>query len=192
MKKKSEKLNFVIGLTLIAILCGVLYFVISSIWKALSDVDVKLSTALIAAGATIIVSVISVTIGKLLEHKSTQRATQAEKKIPTYEKIVQLIFQITFATKLGKEPPNEKELMQIFAEITQELVIWGSDDVMNAYYDFRMGSIEISEELDSMPHSKILFLVEDLLIAIRTDLGHKKVQRGKILGLFINDIEQYL
>jgi hypothetical protein len=40
---------------------------------------------------------------------------------------------------------------------------------------------------------QVLFQVENLLIAIRKDLGHKNVgfKKGTILGLFINDIQDY-
>lgn len=189
MEKKNNKKQTIIGLILFILLCWGALTLTSYIWKALSEVDVKLAAALIASGATIIVSVISITVGKYLEQKSTQKLTQAEKKIPTYEKIVQLIFEITFAEKLGKKPPNEKQLIKALADITQELVIWGSDDVIDAFYKFRMESIEGEEQGTT---SNIIFRVEDLLIAVRNDLGHKKVKRGKILGLFINDIEKYL
>ena len=189
MKKNKNKTQAIIGLILLGLLCWGAFAIISFIWKALSEVDVKLAAALIVSGATIIVSVISITIGKYLEQKSSQKLTQAEKKIPTYEKIVQLIFEITFAEKLGKKPPNEKELIKTLAGITQELVIWGSDDVIDAFYKFRMESIQSEEQGTT---SNILFKVEDLLIAVRKDLGHKKVKRGKILGLFVNDIEKYL
>ena len=79
--------------------------------------------------------------------------------------------------------------MKVLADITQELVIWSSDDVIDAFYKFRMENIEDEKQA---PTSNILFRIEDLLIAIRKDLYHKMVKRGKILGLFINDIEEYL
>ncbi len=33
-------------------------------------------------------------------------------------------------------------MIKKMAEITQELVIWGSDDMVNAFYKFRMWSLE--------------------------------------------------
>lgn len=44
------------------------------------------------------------------------------------------------------------------------------------------------------PSHGILFEVEELLMAIRKDLGHsnKGISRGKILSLFVNDINEYL
>ena len=43
-------------------------------------------------------------------------------------------------------------------------------------------------------HLKILFEMESLLLAIRKDLGHSNrgTGRGAILGLFINDIDDYI
>jgi hypothetical protein len=112
-----------------------------------------------------------------------------EKKIPTYEKIINFIFSLTFADKLEKERPTENEMIKFMAEITQELVIWGSDEMLNAFYKFRMTSIENTGGDSSNPFG-VLIMVEDLLLAIRKDLGHKNknVSRGKILGLFVNDL----
>ena len=113
----------------------------------------------------------SVLVSKHLERRATISAHLREKKIPTYEKIISFIFRITFADKLGKDRLTEKEVMQFMAEITQELVIWGSDDMLEAFYNFRKKSIENSNE-NKEDSYKILFIVEDLLLAIRKDLGH--------------------
>ena len=75
------------------------------------------------------------------------------------------------------------------AEITPELIIWGSDEMLEAFHKFRTHSIRSSNENNKSPY-EILIVVEDLLLAIRKDLGHKNknITRGKILGLFINDL----
>lgn len=78
------------------------------------------------------------------------------------------------------------------AWITEHLVVWGSDDLLLAWNRFRNSSIQAVH--NEGPDFNILFEVENLLLAIRKDLGHanKGVNRGKILGLFINDIDDYL
>ncbi len=108
---------------------------------------------------------------------------------PRRAKIINFIFSLTFADKLEKERPTENEMIKFMAEITQELVIWGSDEMLNAFYKFRMTSIENTGGDSSNPFG-VLIMVEDLLLAIRKDLGHKNknVSRGKILGLFVNDL----
>ncbi len=189
----QERKQLALGFALIAILLYVAYLLIAQIWDIFSSVDPKLALGLIAASATVIVSLISVLVSKNLERKALILAHLREKKIPTYEKIIDFIFKITFADKLNKKTPSEKEMVVFMAEITQELVIWGSDEMLEAFYKFRMQSIESSEGNATKPFD-VLFTVEDLLLAIRKDLGHKNknLPRGKILGLFVNDIEQIL
>lgn len=189
----QEKKQIALGLFLVCLLAFVIYLLFSKIWTVFSSINPILGAGFVAASATIIVSLISVLVSKHLERRATISAHLREKKIPTYEKIINFIFSITFADKLGKDRLTEKEVIQFMAEITQELVIWGSDDMLEAFYNFRKKSIENSQEKQENSY-KILFMVEDLLLAIRKDLGHanKKISRGKILGLFINDLPNIL
>lgn len=189
----QEKKQIALGLFLVCLLAFVMYLLFSKIWTVFSSINPILGAGFVAASATIIVSLISVSVSKHLERKATISAHLREKKIPTYEKIINFIFSITFADKLGKDRLTEKEVIQFVAEITQELVIWRSDDMLEAFYNFRKKSIENSQEKQENSY-KILFMVEDLFLAIRKDLGHanKKISRGKILGLFINDLPNIL
>ncbi|WP_457602261.1 hypothetical protein [Nitratifractor sp.] len=186
--EKDNKKQVFFGFILLAILAIVGYVVAEKIWNILSYVDPKLGAALIAASATILVSVFTVIFSKYLERRSQILTQLREKKIPTYEKLINLIFGMVFSEKLGKKQLSEKELLKTMAEITQELIIWGSDEMIDAFYRFRIVSIENKDPYD------ILFAVEDLLLAIRKDLGHKnkEISRGKILGLFINDLPKQM
>lgn len=194
MKEKPSRGSLILGFATLFVIAVALYFLLRGIWGALASADPNVTAAIIAGMATIMVSAISLAAGKYLEHRSTQKATQSSKKIPTYEKIVSFIFGLTFAEKLGKEPPTQEEMIKFMAEITQELVIWGSDEVINEFYRFRMFSVKLGEDGGASENFNVLFMVEDLLLAIRKDLGHrnKQVGRGKILGLFVNDIESRL
>lgn len=183
----QDKKQIALGLFLAAILLFGIYLIIAKVWGIFSSVDPRLGAGLVAASATILVSLISVLVSKHLERRAVILAHLREKKIPTYEKIINFIFSLTFADKLEKERPTENEMIKFMAEITQELVIWGSDEMLNAFYKFRMTSIENTGGDSSNPFG-VLIMVEDLLLAIRKDLGHKNknVSRGKILGLFVN------
>lgn len=170
--QEQEKKHIVLGLLLVCLLIFFVYLLLSKIWGVFSSINPILGAGFVAASATVIVSLVSVLVSKYLERRANILAHLREKKIPTYEKIINFIFSITFADKLGKNRPTEKDVMQFMAEITQELVIWGSDDMLNAFYDFRKKSIENSYEETRNPYN-VLFAVEDLLLAIRKDLGTK-------------------
>nr|WP_321239286.1 hypothetical protein [uncultured Tolumonas sp.] len=185
----NNKKQTIIGFILLSITIYICYLFITKIWSIFSSINPTLGAGLIAASGTIVVTLISVLVSKHLERKAHILSHLREKKVPTYEKIIEFIFRITFSEKIGKTQPTEAEMIKFMAEITQELVIWGSDEMIDAFYKFRMKSIENASGVQQSPH-EILFTVESLLLAIRKDLGHqnKNMPKGKLLGLFINDV----
>lgn len=187
---KQNKKQLIFSFILLGIIVYGIYLLLSKFWSIFSSVDPKLGVGIIATSGTIIVTLISVLVSKYLERKAQILSHLREKKVPIYEKIITFIFSITFADKLGKKVPTEKEIIKFFAEVTQELIIWGSDDMIDAFYKFRIESIDNANGLQTEPN-EILFTVENLLLAIRKDLGHhnKNIPRGKLLSLFVNDLK---
>ncbi|WP_250565112.1 hypothetical protein [Adonisia turfae] len=115
------------------------------------------------------------------------RNEQKPKKTEIYDQVINFFFDSILASKLGREPKNEGELVQGFADMTPDLILWASDDVLNLYIEFRR--MASSNTLGS-PNNPIL-LFGRLLLAMRKDLGHqnKKIDEVSILGTFVNDIE---
>ncbi|EJL7023918.1 hypothetical protein O1B33_003594, partial [Vibrio cholerae] len=183
--------QIVFGLVSIAVLVWGTFELLRFIWKLFSTVEPALGAALVAASATVLVSVLSVLLSKKSESKALIASQLREKKVPVYEKIVNHIFLITFADKLGKQPPTEAENIQFFANTTTELIIWGSKDIVDAFGDFRFQIMKITESTDP---KVVMASVEDLLLAIRKDLGHNhpNFKRGQLLRLYINDIEDHI
>lgn len=190
LDKNKQSLNTIFGfLLLLGLLYGT-YKLLSLFWNAFSQVNPTLGAGVIAASATVIVSVMSVLVAKRLEYRALLQKEHREKKTPFYEEMVKFIFRIAFAEKLGLEPITEEQMMKQMASFTENLIIWGSDDVVNAWVSFRTKSVE---GFGNSPHG-ILFEIENLLFAIRKDLGHanKGLSKGKILGTFVNDIHTIL
>ncbi len=178
-----------IGLILLAVLFFGVYILVSKVWTVFQAINPTLAAGIIAASATIFVSVATVMLSKRQEQKVEIAAQLRQKKVPVYEKIIEFIFLITFAAKLGKKAPTESETIQFFADTTRDLVIWGSHDMVKAFGDFREAMMSIPSDGDSR---HILASVEDLLFAVRKDLGHNsRVKRGDILRLYINDLPDY-
>jgi hypothetical protein len=177
-------------ITALALIVGLvygIYWLIRLIWESFSLINSTVAAGIIAATATIIVSVISVLVFKRLDRNAELLKEHREKTKPIYEDMVQFIFRLAFSEKLGQAPLTEAEIAAIMATLTEKMVVWGSDDVINAWFKFRNHSINTN----NVPLG-ILFDIEDIMLAIRRDLGHpnKNVKKGKILGLFINDIHE--
>jgi len=159
------------------------------LWEVFAQVNPTVGAGMLAASTTIVVSVISVLVAKRLEYKATLAKEHREKKIPFYEDFVAFTFRIAFANKLGLEPLSEKELVEEATKFTQNLIVWGADDVVDAWFRFRNKSIHSDGS-----GVAVMFDIEKLLLAIRKDLGHenKGLVPGKVLGLFVNDIHEHV
>lgn len=168
-----------------------LYALCSQLISAFAAVDPKFGVALIAAAGTIVVSVISVVVSRYLEARATIRKEHREKKIPVYEGLLNFMFKVTMGVKTGKAP-DEKEIIEFMSSFTQRSMVWATDDVLNAWIKFRGASID-EEEMKMKPFG-VMFIYEDLIRAIRKDLGHKNkgLTNGKLLSLFVTDIAKYV
>ncbi|WP_430109287.1 hypothetical protein [Paenibacillus sp. B1-33] len=192
MKNKqptSTKTQLVIALFIILLSFGILWYLISLLFSVFKGLQKEVAAALIAASATIVVSVLSVVVAKYYEKKRAIEQEHRNKKIPMYEEFVEFLFKILMNKKLEGEPLTEQEMLKFMSAFTQKLLVWGSDDVVLHWSKYRMMSI--NDKSDAMEN---MFQMEELLYAIRRDTGHKnkKHKKGDILKLFINDIDKYL
>ncbi len=117
------------------------------------------------------------------------RNEQKPKKIEIYDKIIKFFFDSILASKLGQKPKTEEELIQGFADMTPDLILWASDDVLNLYIKFRQITNNNMQDSSSNP----ILLFGQMLLAMRKDLGHQnnQINEGSILGTFVNDVENF-
>jgi len=115
------------------------------------------------------------------------RNEQKPKKTEIYDKVINFFFDSILATKLGREPKSQEELVQGFADMTPDLILWASDDVLNLYIQFRQMATNNINDSSRNP----ILLFGQILLAMRKDLGHqnKRINELSILGTFVNDIE---
>ena len=112
MTDKQKQTTF--GIAALIIIIMIIYYICSIVFTVFSSVNPQLGASLVAASATIIVSVMTVVFSKHLDTKNTINNHLREKKIPVYEKIIEFIFTITFADKIGKEPLSDIETINFF------------------------------------------------------------------------------
>lgn len=172
---------------LIIVMAWGIYVVFKTLWSSLNQQNPTVATGIIAAITTILVSVVSVLISKHLEQRNNILKELREKKTPVYEELLEFLFRVMHGEKAGLTPLSEAELIGKFSGITQRLIIWGSDEVVHSLYYFRR-----SMNNGDKASTYMLIAFEEILLAIRKDLGHhnKKLTHGKILGTFVNDLHQ--
>lgn len=167
--------QFVVGLAVLVALVGLAgWIVYSSITKA---------PAVVAAVITGFAALIGLAVQRYLEQQREDQRARRERMAPIYEDLVQLLFD---AAKSDGE--IEDDMVQFFEKLAKHLLVWGSEPVIAAVNRWR--AIVAVEGVNAAS----LFAYEDLLFAIREDLGNdrKTLQRGDLLRVFVNDIDEFL
>ena len=184
----KSAVQMALGFLLLGLIGWGIYLSVAALVSSLASMQSDVAVAIVAAGSAIIVSVFSLVMSKRFEAMTVVRQELRTKKTPIYESIISTLFKVHFAEKIGEKPPTEKELIKFFATMTEQLVVWGSDEVVREFRVFRMGSIKGAKPIE------IMFQYEKILFAIRKDLGHKNqgFKRGTLLGMWVNDIDSHV
>jgi hypothetical protein len=147
----------------------------------------SLSTEFTVGIITAALTIISIFVSKNVEQNTLIANELRQKKTPVYEEYIKFLFKILESQKAGKKTLSEQELTEFMLKFIQQLLVWGADDVIIAFLKFKQASNSHSDG----PHA-VLFATEDLLLAIRRDLGHKNkgLSKGTLLGIFITDMDE--
>jgi hypothetical protein len=202
-------------IALVVLIAGVVGIAVGARWGLtwlFDGVNPTVSAAIVAAAATTLVSVLGVTLGRFLERRHQIDLELREQKVPIYTEFVEGLLSVFASanesdddqkptssgpqrnkTAKGKvdtskaEAKQELDMLEFLTGMTPKLMIWASNDVVVKWSKFRRGA-------DRHPPLDYMFMMEDLLTAIRKDLGHSGggITKGDLLGLYINDIDDHL
>lgn len=180
-------LSAIVGLLVIAMLGYGFFFVASKIITYITSLNSDIAVAIIAAAGAVFVSVLSVVATKIYESKQLVTVENRENKIPIYDSLI-LFMQRALANETAGRKPTQDEIVKFVIEEQPKLMIWGSDEVLKSWIEWRRQASNPSTATES------LFIYEGLILAIRKDLGHKNknLKRGDVLSLFVNDIADHM
>lgn len=189
--RARQVLSVIFGFLLVAVVGYGVFVAARVAVRFLASVNSVVAVAVITAAATVLVSILSIVLGKVYESRLLIQKEHREKKIPVYEELIKFMFRIVMGAKTGG-PPTETEMVQFMSDFTQRIMVWGSDEVLAAWVKWRR--LLTNETAMKASPMQPMFLYEELILAIRRDLGHRNraLVKGDILALFVNDIDQYL
>ena len=81
-------LQLAIGFAVIAAVAYGLYIVVRESVRVFTSLDSDIAVSIIAAAATVFVSVLSIVLGKVYEARSLVQKEHREKKVPVYEDLM--------------------------------------------------------------------------------------------------------
>ena len=135
----KKLLQGIIGLVVLAGLGWGLYTVLQRLAAHLMTLDPNVVTGIIAACSTVLVATLSVLLSKHLESRALVFKEHRDKKVPIYEKLIKFFYETMYQSKEA-EPVSEAEMVKFLKGFVEELTVWGSDDVLKAFVDFKRQS----------------------------------------------------
>ncbi len=197
--EKHPKLNTLIGLILLSILCIGAVFLVKWIVFFIGDGLVAIKTflkefvnstdkvivvAMITGSVSIVGVVISSIVAKVVEYRFNVKKYLYDKREEPYKQFVEMIYAIMEDSKKPEnERMSEKDMVKMVSEFSKGLTLWGSNRVVKKWLKYRKSSLQGNNK-------DVLIQMEDIIYEIRRDVGlGRKLKRGDMLSFFINDIE---
>lgn len=187
MKNKcKEVLNILLGLIIIVVIIYVSLIVIMkfidfmiTVISIMSNYDAVILVALLTG----FLSILGIIISKFLEYRQKKQLYLYEKKEKAYASFIKMVYKMQECIKKG-EDYSDKDMLEDVLNFSKELTLWGSNKVIKKWIEFRNTDYSNPED-----YNNVLYNLEDIIIEIRKDMGHKKfgLNKGDILSFFIND-----
>jgi hypothetical protein len=154
--------------------------------RVFTHLDNQVAAAIVVASSAAVVSVASLIFTRVLEQRAERLRELRAKKSPVYERFITGWLDLLLNSKDGEV--DQEKLQAFFQQATIDFTIWASDEVLVTWSRRRRAFIKAVDPMESM------FGFEQLFLTVRKDLGHrnKNVQPGDLLGLWVNDVDDYL
>ena len=177
-----------ISVWLLGILLDCIVNFIDRFNQVTSNIDAVVIVALITGSVSILGVVISSIVSKVIEYRQNTKRYLYEKREQPYVEFIEMVYKLQENVKKNRKY-TEKEMLEDVFSFSKKLILWGSNDVIRKWLNFR----EISQIENRNPMDNI-FMLEEIIFEIRKDMGQKKggLKQGDILVFFVNDIKEHI
>ena len=167
------KILTIIGVILVLGIVGFLLWIFA--WSLLeADANIKSG----------VIGLVSVIIVALVTHYQTKKreisARHFSAKREGYMKFIDLFFDMARSVKNNRST-SEKEMIQQMMQFKKALIVWGGQEIIEAWNSFE------ANVQDGQSTEKMMWTLENILKAIRKDLGHddSTLPSGSLIALLL-------
>lgn len=151
--------------------------------KTLSKLDTVVVVALITGAVSLVSVLFTSVISKIIEYKQKRRDYLNQKREESYEQFVDMYFKIHENAK-GITKYSKEDMINDMLSFSRELILWGSNSVVEKWIDFRLNGYKQNESS--------IYLIENILLEMRKDMGFKKMKKGTLLKMIINNYDEHI
>ncbi len=157
-----------------------IHLLIGWLSRSSDEIDPTIVAAIVAASATIIVSIYASTYNARKANELTAREANRAKKAEAYNGFLKILVQSigNVKNKSRQSGALSKGLADTFLELTSTIMIYGGPKVVTTFGEWRQATED---------PQKLIVLCDKLLREMRSDLGesNKGITDNDILSLFI-------
>lgn len=186
--QKHPKLNIALGIIILTLLVAVAVILIKwlfsgfiAIISRVEKMDAVVITTIIAGAVSITGVIISSIVGKCLEFKKARQEYLAQRREGPYGDFIKMVYKLLLHSKNGTY--TQTEMIKDLSSFSREITLWGSKEVVTEWVQFRKNANTPEGAM------KNLLLIDDIMNAMRKDLGVKKVRQKDLISFFIHDPE---
>ena len=174
--------GILLGLFVIVVTPFAAYFALRGIWQGLNEVNPSLAIALITGATTIIVSTITVMVGRYYERQREIEAHFRATKLELYEAFTEEFLALFDGSS------NDKDMTPFLREWQRKLVLKAGPDVLATYFDWKTKLKQDAQSAGSM------FAMDKFFRALRADVGQgcRGLDKGAFLHLILRNSELFL
>lgn len=176
------------GLLLIFVVVAVLGLVSWLVMTWFLSLQPTTQTTIAGLTGIVLAPLIAFATSRALERRRGLEASLREKKTQLYDEAIKGLMSTMnvggSARRAGKT--SAFDVVKFYGNMTPRLITYASPKVIRAWNKVRLGSIR------GMSGTQLLFAFEELLKAMRGDLGHRTwtQPRGELLQMWINDMHK--
>jgi hypothetical protein len=158
-----------------------------AVWYVVTHAPEAIAAAVIAASATVLVSVFGTLATKHLERRQDIERQQRERKLEVYQQFMDYQFAVMQGVRSEMNAAKQREYDRAFrVSFPKNLISWGSEDIIKKYGAW--------VKWDDPEASGDILGLEKILLAIREDLGYtnKELEAGDLLKTFLEGVDELL
>lgn len=177
-------MKFWINISIVILISIIIYFIV-----ILFKMDTKDSIKIIAMMITVFSGLIGIMYTqKQIKQREIDESHRA-KKIEIYQGfLIQTTAMFQGENKnSNQKTPTEEEKIKFFSKFNEEILLWGSPEIIKIFLEFKNISSKESSENDF----EILIVANKLFKAFRVDIGlsNSSLNNCELIKLFINSDE---